>query len=166
MASPAGSRAALAQETKTMAINVQSMQGRWNQLKGEVKKQWGQLTDDDLNWSGGNIDHLVGRIQQRTGESRENIEKFFDKLTSEGSSTVSKAVEQVGSYAQDMSHRLRDHYGDVSEQAREGFIHARDYVGRNPVQWIAVAFGVGMLAGMLMGGTFAHQQQSRSRFFS
>ncbi|QEH37430.1 hypothetical protein OJF2_60210 [Aquisphaera giovannonii] len=149
-----------------MAINVQGLQGRWNQLKGEVKKQWGQLTDDDLNWSGGNIDHLVGRIQQRTGESRENIEKYFDRLMSEGSSTVSKAVEQVGSYAQDMSHRLRDHYGDVAEQAREGYYQAREYVGQAPMQWVAVAFGVGLLAGMLMGGSFSHQQQSRSRFWS
>jgi len=147
-------------------VNAQHLQGQWNQVRGQLKKKWGQLTEDDLRFTNGNIDQLVGRIQQRTGESRENIEKFFDKLTSEGSSTVSKAVEQVGSYAQDMSHRLRDHYGDVSEQAREGYIQARDYVGRNPVQWIAVAFGVGVLAGMLMGGTFAHQQQSRSRFFS
>ncbi|WP_165219475.1 CsbD family protein [Aquisphaera insulae] len=150
-----------------MAINVQGLQGQWNQLKGEIKKQWGQLTDDDLHWGNGNIDQLVGRIQQRTGDTRENIEKFIDHLTSKGSSTVSKAVEQVGSYAQDMSHRLRDHYGDISEQAREGYNQARDYVGRNPVGWVAVAFGVGLVAGLLMGGTVGYQHQpARNRFWS
>ena len=147
-----------------MAINVQGLQGQWNQLKGEVKKRWGQLTEDDLKWSGGNIDQLVGRIQQRTGESRDAIEKYLDQLTSQGSSVVSSAVESVGSYAQDMTHRLRDHYGDISEQAREGYVTARDYVSRNPVQWLAIAFGVGVLTGVLMGGGLS-SSSSRRKFF-
>jgi len=147
-----------------MAINVQGLQGQWNQLKGEVKKRWGQLSEDDLKWSGGNIDQLVGRIQQRTGESRDAIEKYLDQLTSQGGSVVSSAVESVGSYAQDITHRLRDHYGDISEQAQEGYATARDYVSRNPVQWLAIAFGVGVLTGVLMGGGL-HSSSSRRRFF-
>jgi len=147
-----------------MAINVQGLQGQWNQLKGEVKKRWGQLNDDDLKWSGGNIDQLVGRIQQRTGESRDSIEKYLDQLTSQGSSVVSSAVESVGSYAQDITHRLRDHYGDISEQAREGYVTARDYVSRNPVQWLAIAFGVGVLTGVFMGGGLS-SSSSRRRYF-
>ena len=119
-----------------MAINVQGLQGYWNQLKGDVKKRWGQLCDDDLKWSGGNIDQLVGRIQQRTRESRDVIEKYLDQLTSEGSSSVDTAVESVGSYAGEVSHRLRDHYGQISEQAREGYLSAREVVRRNPVPWI------------------------------
>jgi uncharacterized protein YjbJ (UPF0337 family) len=148
----------------TMAINVQGLQGQWNQLKGEVKKRWGQLSEDDLKWSGGNIDQLVGRIQQRTGESRDAIEKYLDQLTSQGSSVVSSAVESVGTYAQDITHRLRDHYGDISEQAHEGYVTARDYVSRNPVQWLAIAFGVGVLTGVFMGGGL-HSSSSRRKFF-
>jgi len=147
-----------------MAINVQGLQGQWNQLKGEVKKRWGQLSEDDLKWSGGNIDQLVGRIQQRTGESRDAIEKYLDQLTSQGSSVVSSAVESVGTYAQDITHRLRDHYGDISEQAHEGYVTARDYVSRNPVQWMAIAFGVGVLTGVFMGGAFSGSS-SRRRYF-
>ena len=147
-----------------MAINVQGLQGHWNQLKGEVKKQWGQLTEDDLKWSGGNIDQLVGRIEQRTGESRDAIEKYLDHLTAQGSSAVSGAVESVGSYAQDISHRLRDHYGDISEHAHEGYVTARDYVSRNPMQWLAIAFGVGVLTGVFMGGGLT-SSSSRRRYF-
>ena len=146
-----------------MAINVQGLQGHWNQLKGEVKKRWGQLSDDDLKWSGGNIDQLVGRIQQRTGETREAIEKYLDQLTSQGSSAVSSAVETVGSYANEMSHRLRDHYGQFSEQAQEGYQSAREVVVRNPMQWLAVAFGVGVLTGLLFG--VSHSSSSHRRFF-
>jgi uncharacterized protein YjbJ (UPF0337 family) len=147
-----------------MAINVQGLQGQWNELKGEVKKRWGQLTEDDLKWAGGNIDQLVGKIQQRTGENREAIEKYLSHLTSQGSSAVSNAVESVGSYAQDVSHRLRDHYGDISEQAREGYVTARDYVSRNPVQWLAIAFGVGVLTGVFMGSGL-HSSSTRRRYF-
>lgn len=147
-----------------MAINVQGLQGHWNDLKGEVKKRWGQLTDDDLKWAGGNIDQLVGRIQERTGESQDAIEKYLGQLTAQGSSAISSAVESVGSYAQDVTHRLRDHYGDVSDHAREGYVTARDYVSRNPVQWLAIAFGVGVLTGVFMGGGLS-SSSSRRRFF-
>lgn len=134
-----------------MALNVQGLQGRWNQVKGEVKQKWGQLSDDDLTWSGGNIDQLIGRIQQRTGETRESIEKYLGQLTSEGSSMVSNAAESVGSYVQDVSHRLRDHYGNLSDRAQEGYVTARESVSQNPVQWIGIAFGVGLLTGVLTG---------------
>jgi uncharacterized protein YjbJ (UPF0337 family) len=149
-----------------MAINVQGLQGHWNQLKGDVKKRWGQLSEDDLKWSGGNIDQLVGRIQQRTGETREAIENYLDQLTSQGSSAISSAVESVGSYAQEVSHRLRDHYGDISEQAREGYVSARDVVSRNPVPWIGLAFGIGLLTGVLMGGSIGSSSSHHRRYFS
>ena len=119
-----------------MAINVQGLQGHWNQIKGELKKKWGQLTDDDLSWSGGNIDQLVGRIQQRTGETRDTIERYLNHLTEKGGSAVSSAVETVGSYAEDFSHRFRDQYGHISEHAQEGYVSVRDHVGRNPIQWL------------------------------
>ena len=63
-----------------MAINAQELQGQWNRLKGQVKEKWGQLTDDDLQISGGNVDQLVGRIQQKTGVARDQIEKFLSDL--------------------------------------------------------------------------------------
>jgi uncharacterized protein YjbJ (UPF0337 family) len=154
-----------AEEAATMAINVQGLQGQWNQLKGELRKRWGQLSDDDLKWSGGNIDQLVGRIQQRTGETREAIEKYLDHLTSHGASAVSGAVESVGSYAQEMSHRLRDHYGDLSEQAREGYLSARDAISRNPLPWIRLAFGIGVLTGALVSINMAHAASHQRRFF-
>jgi uncharacterized protein YjbJ (UPF0337 family) len=147
-----------------MAINVQGLQGHWNQLKGEVKKRWGQLSDDDLKWAGGNIDQLIGRIQQRTGESREAIEKYLDQLTSQGASSVSQAVETVGNYASEVSHRLRDHYGQLSDQAQEGYQSAREMVVRNPMPWIAAAFGIGVLTGILMGHS-ASSSSSRRSFF-
>ena len=60
-------------------VNAQVLQGQWNQVRGELKKKWGQLTEDDLRFTNGNIDQLVGKIQQRTGEAREAIEQFLER---------------------------------------------------------------------------------------
>jgi len=134
-----------------MAINAQELQGQWTKMRGQVRERWGQLTDDDLQIQGGNIDQLVGKIQQRTGESREAIEKFLTDLTSKGSSMISQATEAVGNYAQQAGDRLRDRYGDLTDQARDRYDDAQDLVRHNPGQSVAAAFGVGLVAGLIVG---------------
>jgi len=134
-----------------MAINAQELQGQWNKLRGQVKEHWGQLTDDDLHIQGGNIDQLVGRIQQRTGESREVVERFLTDLTSRGSSAVAQAAEAVSNYTQQAGDRLRDRYGDYAQQARERYDDVQHVVRQNPGQSVATAFGIGIVAGLIVG---------------
>jgi uncharacterized protein YjbJ (UPF0337 family) len=135
----------------TMAINAQELQGQWNNLRGKVKEKWGQLTDDDLQIQGGNVDQFVGRIQQKTGEGREAIEKFLGELTSHGSSAVAQAAGAVGSFAQQAGERLRDQYGNLAETARDRLDSAQDLVRHNPGQSVAAAFGVGLVVGVVFG---------------
>jgi uncharacterized protein YjbJ (UPF0337 family) len=134
-----------------MAINAQELQGQWNKLRGQVRERWGQLTDDDLQIHGGNVDQLVGKIQQRTGETRESIEKFLGELTSRGASTVSQATEAVSNFAQHAGDRLRDRYGDLADNARDRLDYAQDMVRSNPSQSMFAAFGVGIVAGLVVG---------------
>jgi len=134
-----------------MAINSQELQGQWNQLRGQVKQKWGQLTDDDLQIQGGNVDQLVGRIQQRTGEGREAIEKYLTELTSRGGSSIAQAAEAVSGYAQQAGERMREGYEQVSDRTREGYDRAQDLVRHNPGQSVATAFGVGLVAGLIVG---------------
>jgi uncharacterized protein YjbJ (UPF0337 family) len=134
-----------------MAINAQELQGQWNRLRGQVRERWGQLTDDDLQMQGGNVDQLVGRIQQKTGETREAIERYLNDLTARGGTAVAQATEAIGQYAQQAGDRLRERYGDFADQARERFDSARDVVRENPSQSLAAAFGVGLLAGLIVG---------------
>lgn len=134
-----------------MAINAQELQGQWNQLRGRVKEKWGQLTDDDLQMQGGNVDQLIGRIQQRTGEGREAIEKFLTDLTSRGSSAVAQAAESIGQYTHQASDRLREHYSQLADQARERYDMAQDMVRHNPTQSVVAAFGIGIVAGLIVG---------------
>jgi uncharacterized protein YjbJ (UPF0337 family) len=56
-------------------MNNDRIQGRWKQVKGKVKEQWGKLTDDDLDVIAGRRDQLLGRIQQRHGLAREEADR-------------------------------------------------------------------------------------------
>jgi uncharacterized protein YjbJ (UPF0337 family) len=58
-------------------MNEDTVKGKWTQLKGEIKRKWGKVTDDDLLVAEGNVDKLVGNIQERSGEQREAIQKWF-----------------------------------------------------------------------------------------
>ncbi len=69
-------------------VSTQRLQGQWNSVRGQIKKKWHQLTDDDLKFSSGDIDQLVGRIQHKTGEAREAIESFLDDLTAQGAGAI------------------------------------------------------------------------------
>jgi uncharacterized protein YjbJ (UPF0337 family) len=56
-------------------MNKLEIKGDWNIAKGKIKQKWAKLTDDDLKYSAGQEDELVGRIQKATGEARENVER-------------------------------------------------------------------------------------------
>jgi len=63
-------------------MNKLQVKGDWNIAKGKLKQRWARLTDDDLKFEEGMETELVGRIQKRTGETREAIEKAIDDACS------------------------------------------------------------------------------------
>ena len=60
-------------------MNQEQFKGSWDQLKGELKKRWGKLTDDDLLQIEGDQDKFVGTIQKRYGEMKEVVSKWADR---------------------------------------------------------------------------------------
>ena len=56
-------------------MNKLEIKGDWNITKGKLKQKWASLTDNDLQFVEGKSDELIGRIQKRTGETREAVEK-------------------------------------------------------------------------------------------
>jgi len=61
--------------------NLTEIKGNWNELKGKLKKQYAQLTDDDLLYIEGKQDELVGRLQIKLGKSREEIDKIISSIS-------------------------------------------------------------------------------------
>ena len=62
-------------------MNKLELKGDWNITKGKIKQKWANLTDDDLQFVAGKEDELIGRIQKRTGEARENVERVLQELS-------------------------------------------------------------------------------------
>lgn len=56
-------------------------EGRWKQLKGDAKRMWGKLTDDDWDRAEGNRDKLVGALQERYGWEKAHAESELDRFT-------------------------------------------------------------------------------------
>lgn len=55
-------------------MNEDRIKGKWKQLTGKIKTQWGRLTDDDLTYAEGNRDYLAGRLQERYGILKDDAE--------------------------------------------------------------------------------------------
>lgn len=64
-------------------MNSNVLMGRWKQLRGRIKAKWGQLTDDELNEVEGNYEMLVGKIQEKYGTTRAQIERELDAFASQ-----------------------------------------------------------------------------------
>jgi uncharacterized protein YjbJ (UPF0337 family) len=62
----------------TMVINSDVLMGKWKQLKGKVRQQWGDLTNDDVDRIQGNYEEFAGILQERYGYSREEADRQID----------------------------------------------------------------------------------------
>jgi uncharacterized protein YjbJ (UPF0337 family) len=60
-------------------MNQEQFKGSWDQLKGALKKQWGNLTDDDLLQIEGDQDKFHDTIQRRYGDTKEEVSKWADR---------------------------------------------------------------------------------------
>jgi uncharacterized protein YjbJ (UPF0337 family) len=132
-------------------VNAQVLKGQWNEVRGQLKKKWGELTDDDLKFTNGNIDQLVGVIQRKTGETREGIEQFIDALTAQGASAVAQAADAVGEYGRFMTDQMREGYNRVSDRFGRQYENSRAMIRENPAQSVGTAFCVGILLGVVVG---------------
>ncbi len=56
------------------------VKGNWNEIKGKIKQEYAEVTDDDLLYAEGQEEELIGRIQAKTGQTKESIKKFIDSL--------------------------------------------------------------------------------------
>ncbi len=63
-------------------MNRDEIEGKWKQLKGRAKEQWGDLTDDELDQAEGRRDRMVGLLQEKYGKTRDDAEREVDSWMS------------------------------------------------------------------------------------
>lgn len=72
----AGSQSSL--QLRIINMNKLQLKGSWNEIKGKLKQQYAQLTDDDLKYAEGRDDELIGRLQKKLGKSAEEVRHILE----------------------------------------------------------------------------------------
>ncbi len=145
--------------------------GNWNELKGEIKKTWGKLSDDDLTFAEGSADEIIGKVQKAYGYTKDRAKQEFDSFKqdhknyfhdSRGLNNQESVMAQSQFNSLDTnkiknraSHMIEE---DIIEPAQEYFAKAKDLgvramgrstelVKENPGYTILGACAVGFLLG-------------------
>jgi len=122
----------------------QEVSGQWNQIHGAVKEKYGQITDDELREVEGDSEQLIGLIQQKVGAARGEVEAFVSKIYEDCGATCSNLSQTASQYAEATGERLR-----------QGYDESTKVVAKHPMESVATAFGVGLLAGVVIGISLA-----------
>ena len=61
-------------------MNSDQVEGKWKQIKGQFKQKYGKLTDDDITYSEGKFDEMLGNLQEKTGKTKEQLKDEIDKM--------------------------------------------------------------------------------------
>lgn len=56
------------------------IKGNWNEVKGKLKQKYGEVTDDDLTFAEGKEEEMLGRLQKKTGKTRQELIDQINKL--------------------------------------------------------------------------------------
>lgn len=139
-------------------VNQQVFEGHWNEIKGKLRAHWAALSDDDLEQAHGNLQQLLGAIQRKTGESRDVIENYLEEIIAESGGAIEQGSNSAREYARYANESMQNVARVASERAqfaaqqmRDGYADAEQIVRQRPVESLAVCFGAGLIAGVLVG---------------
>jgi uncharacterized protein YjbJ (UPF0337 family) len=160
------------QQPRRGASNIDTFEGQWQQLRGQVSSWWGKLTDADLDKIAGKKDVLVGLMQERYGYARERAEQEVERRLQEYSdqmeaSGVRQMGETVKTAAQDVAARLTETAATTASAVADtvkgavGYLQAKgmdqimgDLTGlirRYPIPALLIGLGIGLLVGRSLG---------------
>jgi uncharacterized protein YjbJ (UPF0337 family) len=97
-------------------MNSNVLEGRWQQLKGEIRSQWSKLTDDDIERIAGNKDKLIGALQEKYGYVWDEARQMVDRYLDEYGDFKTRAVETLKAVAS--KDKLQKLENDVTEFIR------------------------------------------------
>lgn len=132
-----------------MTINQQTLSGSWNELKGRVRQEWGEISNDELEAAKGSVDRVVGLIQRKSGEGREAVMRFIEEATAQGASGVSAATSSAQEYAEDVAEAVQQAAQSASRSLRDGYAETERLVQTRPAESMAACFGLGLITGVV-----------------
>ena len=128
-------------------ITMEELSGTWNDIKGQVKQEWGNISDDEFKQVEGNVDRRVGLIQKKTGAARTEIEKTLRSWSQQSAGMLDNASQAVQGAAQ----AAQEYVSQARDMASEQYGRAQDIVRQRPAESVIVSFGTGLLMGVVVG---------------
>lgn len=132
-------------------VTREQLVGNWNGVVGSIKEKFGEFTRDELLKVEGNFEQLVGLVQRKTGQSKEQISSFISECCESAGTTYNQVANRASLYADAAGEIIRDNYDRVATEAKKGMDYTAQSVGRRPLESLAVAVGTGILAGIVIG---------------
>jgi len=74
-------------------LNEQQFKGKWDEIKGGVRNLWGRLTDDELETTKGSLTSIAGLVEQKYGETKEEIREKLKKLMASFENSTDKGLD-------------------------------------------------------------------------
>jgi uncharacterized protein YjbJ (UPF0337 family) len=140
-------------------MNNDVFAGQWRQMRGSLKSWWGMLSDDDFERVGGEKDKLVGLVQERYGQTREEAEREVDRRLSEYD--ASGMAANLKATANEFRSNVSNRASEAAQKLTSGVDSARSYfqdksvdeltsdlltlIRKYPVQSCFVGLGIGYL---------------------
>src|SRR5262249_16087954 len=113
-------------------MDSNDLQAKWNELKGEIRSQWGKLTDDDIERIAGNKDRLIDMVQERYGYVWDEARQMVDRYLDDFNGLRSQAADELRSVAS--KEKLQKVRNDVTA-----------FVRRYPIPSLLIGLGIGYL---------------------
>ena len=132
-------------------VSKDQLMGNWNSIVGSLKEKFGEFSKDELTRVEGNFEQLVGLVQRKSGQSREQISSFISDCCESAGTTYSQVANRAAHYADAAGEAIRENYDRVASEARKGYDYTAQSVGRRPIESLALAVGTGILAGIVLG---------------
>lgn len=134
-------------------MTQEEMLGSWDKIVSTIRDRYAQVTGEELQAVRGNVNQLIGLLHRKTGESREEVERFLNSCTAQASSNLHRWAESAGEMASSAQHSVREGYDRLRDSSHEGYQSAQRMVRQSPAESLAVAFGVGIVAGLFVGAS-------------
>lgn len=67
-------------DNKQKEMDKLDLKGKWTEMKGKIKQQYADWTDDDLKYEEGKDEELLGKMQQKLGKTREEVVDWLKSL--------------------------------------------------------------------------------------
>ncbi len=120
-----------------IVMNIEHLQGNWQQLQGEIRHKWSKLTNDDLRACHGDADILIAKLTERYGTSKKKATKKLGKFL--------KKLEGTDFEIRSLNEHVADILQRLNNNAEVVTTHSQQWVKANPLSSLGFAVAIGIL---------------------